>query len=833
MLTIENRGSGFLGEVGADWSITATTSPLVAGQGAGRLGALSFSARCDETTKFTIDNYVAVRHYYSDQLTRWLATFDGYIRHVNPSIMGFADFEVVSNVAKLDVERTALLDSSGTYQRSIRLPEKQEYTIASTTYTTGGSWTTVGGEQVWVPQDIAIYDVVSRNDFIYVLASGAHNGEVVFCFFADGAFRSVWPVYSDATDLAGPQSRSIAAGASSIFIGQTGADRVKIFNDAGQFTSQFGSAGTADGQFTTISDIAVSQFYNSVFVLDITAGRVQRFNYSGVYQNKWGTQSALGQGANDYKNPMAIAVDPITEQVLIADQNARVRAYDSFGNLQGTVIGAKPSIALFGESPLKRDVSIGLSVDINGMVHVLQEEHVWVCARDATGAWNVDSRIVKQWDAKNTATATYGSTVIDADVLTGQVYLARDVNYIEQYAGTPGSFVAVCNYYIALAAEDFPVRYLSVTDPYYGTRHPYASWTGSVWEMLCDLAAVTENAMVAFDDELVFFSRQDRSFQLPEDVRIESRPIDSRAAGRYVKVVNYNSRWTGSNAEVLYDALKDDRRVFSVDINGLAYYTVEQDTHPQVVFQPRAATTASPGYYTVWTDENLPITAAEWENAGGRIDAYIGEKPGTILIKVTGPGELPGGKEGPYNIVDEGGTPTLTVTGYGVITQPDTISLGTGVSEEVSNNLVAANVDTPFITNARIAHTEGSWIAYAAGTPHQRISIRLSNDRGYKWSYSNSGIGGTFQFVNAVIYHEDSEYIIDSLIYTNSQIILEGYRYNRTGHLSPAGEPTPRFEEIWNGKTAGAFDAYWAGYTAQDFTIAPLRNPFGINARTA
>lgn len=823
---IENHGTGYIGDLGDSGRVTMLTTPAHVGQGGGSLGSFAFSARCDRTSKFTIDNYLSVKHLYNDQTSRWLSTFDVYLRNVNTD-NEFGSFTGVSMMSALDVQRTVLNDTAGLYQRTFQLPSKVEYEIAGLPYYTGGYWASVDLDNVWVEQPINIYGIAADKNFIYVLAGGGHSGEVVFRLYCDGEFQTVWPVYSDATDLANPNSRSIAVGDGYVVIGQAQADRVKMFDTSGNFIRQFGSSGSADGQFNTVSGVAISEFFNSIFVTDSILCRIQRFNKTGVFQNKWGSPGTF-PGNTIYNAPNSIAVDPITEDVFIADMHGRVRATDSFGNYQAQPMGRYDFVNSTSIGEYVKNRAIGIGFDSRGNAYGFQDGNVHMYSRttnNTTNGWFWGSKRVKSWKVNGGGTYEYAGTV---DNEGGHVYYAADKNYVEGHSGTPSSLQAIMNHYIALATPDFPVVYLAMNQPNSYGPYPYIGWEGNIWEALCDLCAVTDNAMAAFDDKLIVFSRADRTIKLPDDTEITPVELDSVATGLSVQIVNHNSRWSDV-ADVMYSALADDRRVFSVDIEGISYYTVTQNTFPQHVFNPVPGAVASPGVYTVVGDENTPISAADWTNYGGYVTAEPGDQPGTILLKIVGPALPPGGIDGPYRLTDVGGTPTLTVTGSGIIAAPETLRIGTGVSEAVTNNLVAKTIDSPFITSPAEAYTEGGWASYNAGTPHQRVEISIHPSRGPAWYHANGGYGGTFQFSNVAVYHDDSEYLIDSVSFTSGAIVLGGYRHNRLGHSSSVtGEAFPRFEEIWNNVTVAKFEAYWAEYTAQDFTIAPLRNPFGL-----
>lgn len=827
MLVIENRGKGFIGNIGSDWRISQNGSPAILGDQAGRLGSLTFSAHCDSTSKFTIDNYLSVKHYFDNSIDRWLSSFDGHVRSVETDGKT-GRFTMGSLLSTLDVERTSSVDVAGTYQRTIDLPVGEEYEILGVPYTIGGYWTSIGSENVFVPRPTIIWDVATTTDFFYVLCAGQHLGEVIVQMTVEGRFYSMWPVYSDATDLASPDSRYIAVEGNNIWVAQVNADRVKQFNLDGTFVTQWGSAGSADGQFNTISGMAVSQAFNAIYITDSVLGRIQCFTEAGVFNFKWGT---LGTGTGNlvFNAPNGVSCDPVTGDVLVSDRNARVRAYTSGGGYISQVMGSYNfSTSTSTGEFLAGGYYIDTAFDHLGNAYALQLGKIFKYVK-VGGAWTLTSgKPIRQWDSHGIDDLS-PPTAFAVSFKSGIMFVARSTDKIDQYAASLGNLKAYWLYYVALASPNLPVRILDLGDEFDVTGLlNFISWTGNVWQYLCDLCAVTSTAMVAFDDEIFLLQRTSRSYRLPLDATITPVRFDSRAAGRSVEIVNWNSRYTVGQ-EVLYSAEADNQRTFGVDINSFMYVNVSQNTYPEFVNNPLPSLTTGNGLYTVVDTNGLIVDPTLWTNYGGAVRASIGEKPGIIVLNITGPGlEIPG-YESPYKIATISGGPSLSVTGAGVVAKPEVLTIGTGISEEISSRAVGQSIDSPFTFNAEVAYSEGSWAAYNMGTPNQRFSITFRVDKTNGYRNDEIAVGGTGLMVGNLVEHDDAQYIVETLDYDAVNITLGVYRYTKLGWEEEVGVGTgPRPEEIWGGKTAGEFDAYWAGYTAQDFTIAPLRNPFGV-----
>lgn len=93
------------------------------------------------------------------------------------------------------------------------------------------------------------------------------------------------------------------------------------------YQSQFGSAGSGNGQFSGITGIAFDSTGNK-YISDYDNNRVQKFNSSNQYLAQWGVS---GSGDGEFNHPRAIAVDS-NNNIYVADQgNHRIQKFDSSG----------------------------------------------------------------------------------------------------------------------------------------------------------------------------------------------------------------------------------------------------------------------------------------------------------------------------------------------------------------------------------------------------------------------------------------------------------------------------------------------------------------------
>ncbi len=110
----------------------------------------------------------------------------------------------------------------------------------------------------------------------------------------------------------------------SVYVADTGNDRVVELSPAGNAIGEWGSKGTADGRFRSPTGIAVDAAGN-VYVVDSEDNRVELFEANGRFLARWGLR---GTAAGELSQPTAIAVD-CSGDVYVADtNNNRVERFD-------------------------------------------------------------------------------------------------------------------------------------------------------------------------------------------------------------------------------------------------------------------------------------------------------------------------------------------------------------------------------------------------------------------------------------------------------------------------------------------------------------------------
>lgn len=138
-----------------------------------------------------------------------------------------------------------------------------------------------------------------------------------------------------------------------IFIVDTNNQRVKKYDQNGNFLLQFGSEGTGNGQFTYVSSIAIDSVGN-VFVAD--EQRVQKFTNSGVFVSVFATPGEVN----------GIAIDASDNVYVTLPLTSEIEKYSPAGALLG-------SFGTMGDLPGEFDTPGSITLDAFGKIYVADE----------------------------------------------------------------------------------------------------------------------------------------------------------------------------------------------------------------------------------------------------------------------------------------------------------------------------------------------------------------------------------------------------------------------------------------------------------------------------
>lgn len=242
---------------------------------------------------------------------------------------------------------------------------------------------------------------------------GIATGDVLWVSNADGDTLAEWDEQADA--LSAPTAIATNQSTGRIYVGDDGNDRIVFLDSDGSYLGQWGSFGSAAGQFAGIAGMAIHPTSDEVYVTD-SSGRVQVFNADGAYQRVWiaGT------------TPTGITIQG---HVFVTDNSDDVvREYTTAGDSIGT-IGATGS----GDGQLSFPIGIGF--DSSGNLFVVDQGNNRV-QKFTYGAY------VTQWGTAGAGNDNYSlplGVTLDA---SGDVWVCDSGNARLKRTGNTGTYQA-------------------------------------------------------------------------------------------------------------------------------------------------------------------------------------------------------------------------------------------------------------------------------------------------------------------------------------------------------------------------------------------------------
>jgi hypothetical protein len=192
-------------------------------------------------------------------------------------------------------------------------------------FSPNGTFVTSMG-QFEAPNGIAI----DRTGNIYVAEIGSRHR--IQKLRTDGTFIAEW-----APQLYGPRKITIGPD-DSIYVVDSGRNRIVKFGPDGQVLASWGGEGTDDGQFRGPSSVAVGPTNNKVYVADPLNSRIQVFDSNGTFLGKWSVpewREALG-----FED---LAIDPDRGRLYGSSAHlSTIFVFDLQGNRLGTVTPTSP-----------------------------------------------------------------------------------------------------------------------------------------------------------------------------------------------------------------------------------------------------------------------------------------------------------------------------------------------------------------------------------------------------------------------------------------------------------------------------------------------------------
>jgi hypothetical protein len=110
-----------------------------------------------------------------------------------------------------------------------------------------------------------------------------------------------------------------------VYVADTGNNRIQKFNSSGTYLTQWGTAGTGNGQFS-LPDGVSADLTGNVFVIDSGNNRIQSFSSTGTFIEAFG---AAGSGDGEFSGPQDLVTDAFGNIFVSDTGNERVQKLSS------------------------------------------------------------------------------------------------------------------------------------------------------------------------------------------------------------------------------------------------------------------------------------------------------------------------------------------------------------------------------------------------------------------------------------------------------------------------------------------------------------------------
>ena len=270
-------------------------------------------------------------------------------------------------------------------------------------------------------------------------------------------------------------------------------------------------------------------------------------------------------------------------------------------------------------------------------------------------------------------------------------------------------------------------------------------WEDEVWLQMKRLLAVKGGEISLASGNIIIRPIRGRVTVDKRDTEFTWSMDDSNLA-QAVEGYWYETKQQSSGLAYPPGGWSDDVQVYQVDAGEVIEFDLPINASLSAVNQPVAQDYVTREYtgpgsvYCVVGSDGLPVPAAQWLAAGGRVTVSIGEDTRSLIVRITGASIE---RYAPFRIAASAGPSdnysSLRITGNGVFyTKHGPIRLITSADEDQTSVEVGATLDVDFITSLSDLYDCMAWTLSRYGGPRHTVSVQTTgiNRSGDSGSYA-------------------------------------------------------------------------------------------------
>lgn len=401
-----------------------------------------------------------------------------------------------------------------------------------------------------------------------------------------------------------------------------------------------------------------------------------------------------------------------------------------------------------------------------------------------------------------------------ADHLGGG-YWASSGSTVYRIAGGYMGINQAIECYIGAAGYRGQITYASVDSLYEEDQSSFVNfpaWNGNVWTKLKELAARGQRTITT-DGIGIRMARNDiRVDEYIMDISNREAPpeiTEGEPGAPIMDVTCQSVTVTPTGWGVLYRADPFDSTL-TVDVAGVSSTTIQANVFATHIDKPVPVNSTFPNttvasIYGVVDSSSPPlrVSASLWTARGGDLDAFpSATTPGAIDLTLRGPTDLVG-YTGPFSIGYVAGNDkrmALSLTGYGITTNPQTFQVYTGAPLIPGTEPDVQSLDSVFLDTMEVAYDvarmsaatlSGGQMSCTVSVPVSGIFAPFGQIAGSRfywkrniWRVYDVKISGGMMELTALRDTRISDVQDGSLDHGDIDNIWAGYRY-KDNYLSP------------------------------------------------